>query len=351
MFTDILTKTYFDNTLQSYFTALGLIIIGTILIYFFKQGIFSRLKAGAKKTKNTFDDLLFDKFESAMFVLAILGIIYFAQLGLTLGPKVQRFFNVAALSIISIITIRFVSNLLRHFLESYCLKDEGDPARVTSVRGLSTMINVLIWGVGLVFLLDNLGFEVSAVITGLGVGGIAVALAAQALLGDLFSYIAIFFDRPFEIGDFIIVGEYLGTVEHIGIKTTRIRSLSGEQLVFSNSDLTNSRVRNYKRMELRRVVFKLGATYDTSLEKVKLIPPMLKNIVEKVENTRFDRAHFFQFADFSLVFEVVYYVLSNDYNLYMDIQQEINFAIKEQFEANKIEFAFPTQTVHLQKLE
>lgn len=351
MFTDILKQIYFGNTLQAYLVSLGTILIGSILVHIFKKVIFHRLKEGAKKTKNTFDDLLFDKFESAIFVLAILGIIYFALLGLTLNAKVQRLFNVASLSLISIIAIRFVSSLLRHFLESYCLKDDGDPARVTSVRGLSTMLNVVIWGIGLVFLLDNLGFKVSAVLAGLGVGGIAVALAAQALLGDIFSYIAIFFDRPFEIGDFIIVGEYLGTVEHIGIKTTRIRSLSGEQLVFSNSDLTNSRVRNYKRMELRRVVFKLGATYDTSLEKVKLIPPMLKNIVEKVENTRFDRAHFFEFADFSLVFEVVYYVLSNDYNVYMDIQQEINFAIKEQFEANKIEFAFPTQTVHLQKLE
>ncbi len=198
-------------------------------------------------------------------------------------------------------------------------------------------------------MLDNLGFKISAVIAGLGIGGIAVALAAQAILGDLFSYFAILFDRPFEVGDFIILGEYLGTIEHIGIKTTRIRSLSGEQLVFSNTDLTSSRLRNYKRMGKRRVVFKLGVTYQTTLKQLKTIPGIIENIIKGVKDTTFDRVHFSSYGDFSLIFEVVYYVMSRDYNKYMDIQQVINFAIKKEFEAGGIEFAYPTQTLYLTK--
>jgi small-conductance mechanosensitive channel len=186
-------------------------------------------------------------------------------------------------------------------------------------------------------------------VAGLGIGGIAVALAAQAILGDLFSYFVIFFDRPFEIGDFIIIGDFMGSIEHIGIKTTRIRSLGGEQLVFSNTDLTNSRIRNYKRMEKRRVVFKLGIVYQTTTSQVKEVPGIIKTAIENVQDTVFDRAHFATYGDFSLDFEVVYYVLSGDYNKYMDIQQDINFEIKEEFEKRGIEFAYPTQTLFLEK--
>jgi len=151
------------------------------------------------------------------------------------------------------------------------------------------------------------------------------------------------------VGDFIIVGDYLGTIEHIGIKTTRIRSLSGEMLIFSNSDLTDSRVRNYKLMERRRVLFQLKVIYQTPLERVKEIPIMLAKIIKGVEGTVFDRAHFLSFGDFSLDFEVVYYVIGGDYNKYMDIQQQINFAVMREFAEKKIEFAYPSQTVFLQK--
>ncbi len=211
------------------------------------------------------------------------------------------------------------------------------------------VIKVAVWGIGIAFLLDNLGFKISTVIAGLGIGGIVVALAAQAVLGDLFSYFAILFDRPFEIGDFIIIEGYLGVVEHVGIKTTRIRSLSGEQLVFSNTDLTNSRVRNYKRMDKRRVLFKLGVTYQTSLEHMKEIPVIITDIIKMIKETTFDRAHFSSYGSFSLDFEVVYYVFGSDYNKYMDIQQKINLAIMEEFEKRGIEFAYPTQTLFLSK--
>jgi small-conductance mechanosensitive channel len=257
--------------------------------------------------------------------------------------------NILGLILLTIFVIRFLVAIINYGLKFYWLKSQADAKREHSIKGILAIIKVIIWGLGIVFLLDNLGFKISTVIAGLGIGGVAVALAAQALLGDLFSYFSIFFDRPFEIGDFIIVGDYLGTIEHIGIKTTRIRSLGGEQIVFSNSDLTNTRVRNYKRMDKRRVVFKLGVTYQTTLEQLKDIPEIITDIIKNTKDTVFDRAHFFSYGDFSLVFEVVYYVLSRDYNKYMDTQQEINFAIKEAFKKRSIEFAYPTQTLFISK--
>lgn len=203
---------------------------------------------------------------------------------------------------------------------------------------------------GLVFLLDNLGFRVSAVITGLGIGGIAVALAAQAILGDLFAYFVIFFDRPFETGDFIVVEDKQGAVEYIGLKTTRVRSLNGEQLIFSNKDLTDSRIHNYKKMERRRAVFQLGVTYQTPLEQIREISGLVKQIIENQQDVVFDRGHFTKYGDFSLNFEFVYYILATDYNKYMDIQQTINLAIFELFEKKGIEFAYPTQTLFMTKV-
>ena len=197
----------------------------------------------------------------------------------------------------------------------------------------------------MVFVLDNLGVKISAVVASLGIGGIAVALAAQTILGDLFSYFLILFDKPFEIGDFIIVGDKMGVVEYIGIKTTRIRALGGEQLIISNTDLTNSRVHNFKKMERRRVVFKLGVTYQTSAHNLKMIPQLIKGIIDKQVDATFDRGHFANYGDFSLNYEFVYYVTGPDHTKYMDIQQAINLSIFEAFATEKIEFAYPTQTL------
>jgi small-conductance mechanosensitive channel len=194
-----------------------------------------------------------------------------------------------------------------------------------------SVIRVIFWTVAVLIILDNFGVKISTLIAGLGIGGVAIALATQAILKDLFSYFIIFFDRPFEIGDFIIVGDYIGVVDHIGIKTTRLLSLGGEQIVFSNTDLTDSRVRNYKRMAKRRVVFKLGVVYQATAQQLKEIPAIIEGIIKKIDDAIFDRAHFVSYGDFSLDFEIVYYVIGNDYNKYMNIQQEINLKIKEEF--------------------
>lgn len=226
---------------------------------------------------------------------------------------------------------------------------EESPDDVAAMDILSFIARVTIWSIVLLAVLDNLGVNITTMIAGLGVGGIAVALAAQSILGDLFASLSIVLDKPFVVGDFLIIGDFLGSVEKVGIKTTRLRSLSGEQLVFSNNDLLNSRIRNYGRMFERRVVFSIGVTYQTPADKLRSIPDILQKAVESRDDIRFDRAHFQKYGDFALIFEVVYYVLSADYNTYMDIQQEINLTIYEEFEASGIEFAYPTQTLYVSR--
>jgi small-conductance mechanosensitive channel len=223
-----------------------------------------------------------------------------------------------------------------------------DPGAVAALDLLGFVLRLVVWVAVLLVMLDNLGVNITALVAGLGVGGIAVALAAQNILGDLFASLSIVLDKPFVVGDFLVIGEFLGTAEHVGLKTTRVRSLSGEQLIFANADLLNSRIRNYGRMFERRIVFSIGVTYQTPADKLKRIPTMIRTAIENQEPVRFDRAHFQSFGDSALLFETVYYVLSPDYNKYMDIQQNINLTLYEQFAAEGIEFAYPTQTVFVE---
>jgi small-conductance mechanosensitive channel len=226
---------------------------------------------------------------------------------------------------------------------------QKNPASVTALNAIRMFTTGLLWLGVFLLALDNLGYDVTALIAGLGVGGVAVALAVQSILGDLFASMSILIDKPFVVGDFLIVDDYMGSVEHVGLKTTRVRSLSGEQLIFSNSDLLKSRLRNYGRMYERRVAFNIGVTYATTREQLRKIPGIMRDAIERREKTRFDRSHFFKYGDYALIFETVYYVLGPDYNLYMDTQQAINLEINEAFEKEGIEFAFPTQTLFLQQ--
>ncbi|OIO75043.1 MAG: mechanosensitive ion channel protein MscS [Elusimicrobia bacterium CG1_02_37_114] len=349
MLKDILSTSFLDNRISDYILFILIFIAGILVIRILKNIILSRLKKWASKTTTTLDDFLIHACEKILIPLLYFGIFYLSLQNLNVNPSLIKVIQVLGIGLLTFFGIRFAVSMLSYIIDSYLSKKEADTTKTQGIKVILPVLKVVIWGIGITFLLDNLGFKISTVIAGLGIGGVAVALAAQAILGDLFSYFAILFDRPFEIGDFIIIGDCLGVVEHIGIKTTRIRSLGGEQLVFSNSDLTNSRVRNYKRMERRRVVFKLGVTYQTTLQQLKEIPIIIANIIKNTKNVEFDRVHFFSYGDFSLIFEIVYYVLSSDYNKYMDVQQEINFAIKEGFEKQKIEFAYPTQTLYLTK--
>jgi small-conductance mechanosensitive channel len=218
---------------------------------------------------------------------------------------------------------------------------------VATSMALTFLGRLVLWSVLLLVALDNVGVDINALITGLGIGGIAVALAAQNILGDLFASLSIMFDKPFVLGDFIVVGDLMGTVEKIGMKTTRVRALSGEQLIFSNNDLLSSRIRNLKRMQERRVVFTVGVTYQTPADKLERIPAMIREIIQAQQGTRFDRSHFLNWGDSALLIETVYWVQSPEFQVYADIHQQVNLAIYRRFENEGIEFAYPTRTVHL----
>lgn len=349
MINKIMGEAFLGNRLMDYAIFAGLLLAGFLIVKIFQQFILRRLRKFAEKTATTLDDFLIAIIQRTLVPLAYFGVLYLSANTLNLAPFVKRALDIAGMAVLTVFAARLATALVGYGFDIYWTTRGKTEALKRSLNGILRVAKLVVWALAVMFLLDNLGFKISAVIAGLGIGGVAVALAAQAILGDLFSYFAIIFDRPFEIGDFIIIGDYLGSIEYIGIKTTRIRSLGGEQLVFSNTDLTNSRVRNYKRMEKRRVVFKLGVTYQTSLEHVKAIPGIIEKIIKNTDDTVFDRSHFFSYGDFSLLFETVYYVIGPDYNKYMDLQQKINFGIKEEFEKRGIEFAYPTQTLYLNK--
>ena len=283
--------------------------------------------------------------QNFIFPAIIIAGFYSASTIFSLKGDAGKIISGMFVVLFSLVTIRFFVTIVN---EIFHRAAESDKIKgLTRYRPLRSISVIAVWVVGALFLLANLGFDITTVVAGLGIGGIAVALAGQAVLGDLFGYFVIIFDKPFELGDFLIFDDILGSVEKIGIKTTRIRSLGGEQIIVSNSDLTDSRVHNYKRMARRRVVFKIGVVYGTRADDVREIPMIIQNIIGKENLATFDRAHFTSYGDWSLVYEIVYYIESPDYNVYMDIQQRVNLAIYDEFSERKIQFAFPTQTVIL----
>ncbi len=223
-----------------------------------------------------------------------------------------------------------------------------DAASVTMISALGFLFKLAVYVVALLLLLVNLGVNIGPLLATVGVAGIAIGLALQNVLSDLFASLSIVLDKPFVLGDFIIVGDQLGTVEEIGLKTTRLRALSGELLIFSNNDLLSSRIRNMKHLRERRIVFRFGVTYQTPPDKLAGIGAMIREIIEAQPDTRFDRAHFFKFGDSSLNCEVVYFILSPDYTLYMEIQQAINLELLRRFAAEGIDFAYPTRTLFVE---
>lgn len=278
-----------------------------------------------------------------LFLAALYPVSFLLELPARAGTLIASVAFIALALQIGLWASCFISSGFR----MYAGRKTGQTVGDSGVTVMTLIGRTILWGFVLLVILENIGVNVTTLIASLGVAGIVIGLATQNILGDLFAALSILLDRPFEVGHFIIVDDYPGTVEKIGLKTTRVRSLGGELLIFGNNDLLKSRIRNYTRFRERRVAFTFGVRYFTPAEKLKKIPQIVRRIIEETENTRFDRAHFKTFGDFSLVFEVVYYVLNPDYNLYMDIQEKINLAVFEAFEKEGIGFAFPTRTIHI----
>ena len=340
----------YNNSIHNWLYA-GVITVGVVIAgYMVKKIIQRQLNVPALERLKHWDDIVRELLKHVrIWFLLIVG-LYAGSIVLILPENVSIVLNKSFYALLFFQVGLIGSSIIGIGIEGYRQsKIKGNGAAATTLGSVGFLMRVLLWLVLLLVALDNFGVDITTLVAGLGISGIAVALAVQNILGDLFASFSIVFDKPFVIGDFIIVGDYLGNVEYVGLKTTRVRSLSGEQLIFSNTDLTNSRVRNYKRMEKRRVVFSLGVVYSTSYEQMKEIPGIIKGIINNIKDTAFDRAHFFAYGDFSLNIEVVYYVIGADYNKYMDIQQKINLDIMEEFKKRNIEFAYPTQTLFVQK--
>jgi len=350
----LLESDVFGNGLAQWAIAAALSIGVLIVALLVRFILVRRLPAAEPGEEMHWPAVLHELVSRTWTLFLIIAAIYAGTTLLTLPDSVHRLvysvFIVALFVQLAIWADRIAAAVLTWRLAP--LKTGKSKSAMRNALSLiQFIVRVAVWSLALLLIFQNLGFDITALIAGLGVGGIAVALAAQSVLGDLFSSLAIILDRPFEVGDFIVFGDQSGTVEKIGIKTTRIRALSGEQIAVSNSDLIKTRVHNFKRMKERRVVLVLGVTYDTPADKLERIPPMVTEIIEKQEQVRFERAHFRSFGNSALEFEVIYWVLSADYTAYMDEQQAINFAIFRAFEAEGIEFAFPSQTLYVPDLK
>jgi len=321
-----------------------LFIVGVTKV--FEILVVKKLRKLTKKTKTNWDDLLIKNIQSVNWLFYIFLAGWLACAFVQIHSKVEKIFFILFLLTLGYYLAKLFLSIWRYFLSALQEKGKIDLTMKNLLFQIGKWILIVIV---LLLVLQNLGVQVSTLLAGLGIGGLAVAIALQNILSDLFSYFAIHFDKPFEIGDFIVFGSERGTVEKIGLKSTRIRATTGEELVVSNRELTEKKIHNFKRMTERRITFTFGVIYETPTQKLKKIPEIIKEIFEKIEMTRLERVHLKSFGDFSLDFEVVYYVLSPDYLTYLDIQQKVNLALKERFEKEKIEFAYPAQTIFLKK--
>ena len=347
----ILSYQILGNSTKAYLTSLVIFLVLLLALKLLRGKVFTYLKKKAEKTKSEIDDILIEIFLSIKPPFYFFVALYLALYFLSFPEKFQKILNSLFILVVGYQCARalhvFIDRASKKLIEK---KGEKEKIKTeATIKALSTILKIILWIIVLLVILSSWGVNVNSLIAGLGIGGIAVALAVQNILGDIFSAFSLVLDKPFEVGDFIVVGQHCGTVKKIGIKTTRIQTLQGEELVISNKELTETRIQNFGRMKERRIVFNFGVCYETPLEKLKKIPEMVREIIESIEDTRVDRIHFKEFGDFALIFEVVYYVLTPDYLRYMDIQQEINFKLKEKFEKEGIEFAYPTQTIYLQK--
>lgn len=337
------------NSLKAWITALVVFILSIVILKVFKGVIISKMQKLSEKTKNEIDDMVIAGLGSIHWPFYVFVSFYFSLNFLSVPAWLSSVAYYIFLISIVFYSIKIVERLIDLGARKMVEHREGNGQDVGIVRLMKMSAKIFLWAGAVILLLSNMGYNVTSLVAGLGIGGVAVALAVQNILSDLFSSLSIYFDKPFKIGDFIIVGSDMGVVQNIGIKSTRIQTLQGQELVISNSELTSARVNNYGKMAKRRIVFEFGVTYDTPKEKLEKIPAQVKAAVESQDDVEFDRAHFRNFADSSLMYEVVYYLNSGDYNRYMDTQQAINLALVDKFEKEKVEFAFPTQTVYVKK--
>jgi len=343
----MLSQNYFGNYVYSYVVSLCLFFLYTFVFKIIQLFILNRLKAFSVKTATDIDDTLVKLFESLKPPFYAFLAFYLALQSLTLSPYVQYLTNTITI-IWAVYQVVYMVQIIISYITKKRLSQDENQAE-TAAQALSLIAKILLWSLGVLLVLSNIGVDVTSLIAGLGISGVAVAFAVKDILGDLFSSFTIYFDKPFKVGDFIILGDINGTVKKIGIKTTRIKSLQGQELIIPNQKLTSEVVQNYNPMQQRRVDFKLRVAYETDSKKLEKIPDWIREIIEAQEVVEFGRAHLKQLGETSLVYEIIYSILESDYAIYMDTQHTINLSILKKLEKEKVAIAYPTQTLHIKK--
>jgi len=346
---EFLMREFYGNTIQDYLIAIAVIIASIIIMQVFKFYIIKKLKKLAKKTKTNVDDMVIEIFNKLHWPFYLLIALYIGIRTLSFPELIYKIANAILLIAITYYVAKSAGAIIEFVMSRLGNKKSNEEIDKTAVGFMNKLIKIVIWVMAILLILSNLGYNITTLIAGLGIGGLAIAFALQNVLADVFASISIYFDKPFKVGDFIIIGDDMGIVKKVGIKTTRIQTLQGQELIVSNRELTETRINNYKRMEKRRVIFSFGVVYNTNPKNLEKIKKITLDIINKTPHAKADRVHFKSFGDFSLNFEAVYYVDSQDYNLYMDVQEKINLGLSKEFAKEKIEFAYPTQTIYLNK--
>lgn len=333
---------FYGNTLFSYIIAFSILFISALIIIILNVIIVRLLHKLDEKDGVVFITNLIKSIKKRLYPIIFIISLAIALSTLKLPAIMSKHITKTTAFIITVFFVFFICDLLTNFFENYLSKKN-----MSISGGIVTIFKIVIWTLGILTILSNMGVNVNTFIAGLGVGGIAIAFAAQSIIADLFNYFVIIFDKPFIKGDFIQVGADSGTVEYIGVKTTRIKRNSGEQLLISNTNLISSRIQNYRILEKRRRYAIIGVEYSTPIKKLKLIPNIIKSVIENTEGTEFYSARFMEFGESSLNFEIIYHILSPDYTKYTEIVENINYKIAEEFEKLKVNFAFPSRTLYV----
>lgn len=298
-----------------------------------------------KKTKTTLDDEIIKNIKKPIYFLVILIGFYYGIDQLyaldDYSTILTQIFTIVEIILAAFIVTRVINVFVSWYGEKNKQKKQIDN-RILNI--FKKFIQGIVYLIALLFILNAFNIDLSGVVIGVGVGGIAIAFALQSILSDVFSAFSIYFDKPFEVGDFIVIGNQSGTVTKIGMKSTRLQLLQGEEMIISNREITSGSVRNYRKMTKRRVEFTIRVNPNTPLEKLKKIPKLIKKTIQKVDSTKFDMVHFIEIGSFSFNFEIVYYINTGDYLEYLNIHEKVNFALKEGFDKENIEFAFQARS-------
>ncbi len=343
-FQEILDYSLWGNSVQDYILAIAVFAAAVIIFRIIKYGVLRRLRSIAESTHAEIDDLLVKVVDKIRWPFYVFFAVSIALSLIQVHNLVNVFFTYATPIVVVFIIVQSLQQFVDYGMQKLA-KDKKQETEGSVVKVLGRIFRGALWALAFVYIISLFGVNVTTVVASFGVLGIVLGFGLQHILTDIFASFSIFFDKPFEVGDFIIVGDNLGVVKNVGIRSTRIQSLWGHEVVISNQELTSTRINNYKKLERRRVEFNFGVVYDTPSEKLEKVLKITEEVIDKIELAELDRVHFKKYGDYSLEFEVVYYIDNPDYNTYMDIQQEINFSLKKRFEKEGISFAYPTQTV------